>query len=125
MNPPEIVRVGPWRITGKLGRGGMGTVYEVEHETTHVHAALKLAAGELASSPRFRERFQREAKLAASVAHPNIVACLDSGEDGGRLYLVLELVRGGSLADRLRRGPIPWRKAARLGAEVARALEAL
>jgi serine/threonine-protein kinase len=119
------MRIGPWRIERELGRGGMGMVLEAEHETTHARAALKIVAGELASDPRFRERFLLEAKLAASVSHPNVVACLDSGVDQGRLYLALELAPGGSLADRVREGPLPWREVARLGAQIARALEAI
>jgi serine/threonine protein kinase/formylglycine-generating enzyme required for sulfatase activity len=119
------MRIGPWRIERELGRGGMGMVLEAEHETTHARAALKIVSGELASDPRFRERFLLEAKLAASVSHPHVVACLDSGVDQGRLYLALELAPGGSLADRVREGPLPWREIARLGAQIARALEAI
>jgi serine/threonine-protein kinase len=103
----------------------MGTVYEAESDATRARAALKLVSGELATVPKFRERFLREARLAATVKHRNVVACLGSGEDQGQLYLALELVRGGSLADRVKRGALRWREVATLGGQIARALAAI
>ncbi len=117
--------VGPWRPLEKLGQGGMGAVYEAEHATTHVRAALKVVSYDHARDPRFVERFRRESQLAKALKHPNVVACLDAGEEGGKLYLALELVRGGSLADRVKEGGLPWREVAQRGAEIARALGAL
>jgi serine/threonine protein kinase len=124
-SPGSPGRIGPWLLFRRLGQGGMGTVFEGVHETAQTRAAVKVIHRELASDPRYRERFQREAKLGRSVSHGNVVACLDAGEDQGRLYLALELVTGGSLADKVQHTGLPWREVARIGAEIARGLEAL
>jgi serine/threonine-protein kinase len=103
----------------------MGTVYVAEHETTRARAALKLVSREVASDPKFLERFQRETKLATQIQNPYVVSSLGVGESEGRLWLAMELVRGGSLADRVKLGKLPWPEVARFGAEIARALEAI
>jgi formylglycine-generating enzyme required for sulfatase activity len=92
---------------------------------TGQEAALKLVSSELAVDKRYLERFRREMQLAARIEHPNVVRCLGSGEASGKVWLALELVRGGSLADRLKKGPLPWKEAARTGAEIAHALAAI
>jgi formylglycine-generating enzyme required for sulfatase activity len=116
--------VGGFVIEGILGRGGMGTVYQARDPSGAV-VALKTIVGEDADDLVFRERFRREATAAVAVVHPGIVRCLGSGEHGRGLWIALELVPGGSLADRLKRGAMPWREAARLGAEIAHALAAV
>jgi serine/threonine-protein kinase len=117
--------LGPFRIVAPLGQGGMGAVYKARHEASGVEVALKVVLPDLAQEPGFVERFQREARAAAAVAHENVTACRGSGVDGGRLWLALELVAGGSLKDRLKQGRLPWREAAALGAGIARGLAAI
>jgi serine/threonine protein kinase len=117
--------LGPFRIVAPLGQGGMGAVYKARHEVSGVEVALKVVLPDLAQEPGFVERFQREARAAAAVAHENVTACRGSGVDGGRLWLALELVAGGSLKDRLKEGRLPWREAAALGAGIARGLSAI
>jgi serine/threonine protein kinase/formylglycine-generating enzyme required for sulfatase activity len=117
---------GPFRVVGTLGRGGMGVVYRAEDLRTGAPVALKVLAPELGRDRRFVERFHREAKAASAIDHPNVVRCLGSGTDRGIEWLALELVPRGSLATRIATGGrLPWREAALLGAEVARALEAV
>jgi serine/threonine-protein kinase len=117
--------VGPWRVVRLLGRGGMGSVYEARDEKTGARAAVKVIASEVADTAKFVERFRREAALASALRHPSVVACVGSGDVRGRLWIAFELVTGGSLAKRLEAGPLPWREAARHGAEIARGLEAI
>jgi serine/threonine protein kinase len=103
----------------------MGAVYRARDERTSREVALKLIAPELARDPVFLERFRREARAAASVRHEGVVGVHDVGEALGQVYLALELVEGGSLGARLARGPLAWREAAPLFADVARALGAI
>ncbi|HZU96076.1 MAG TPA: serine/threonine-protein kinase, partial [Planctomycetota bacterium] len=119
-------RVGPYRIEGLLGRGGMGAVHRAVDERTGTPVALKLLLPELARDLVFLERFRREGRLGAAIRAPNVVSLLEAGEADGQLYLAFELVGGGSLAARIARtGPIPWREAAALGAGIARGLAAV
>jgi serine/threonine protein kinase len=114
--------VGRYRIVRLLGEGGMGAVHEAEDPEVGRRVALKvLAPGDDA----FIERFRREAKLAAAVRHANVATLHASGEHEGQPYLVFELVEGGSLGDRLKRGALPWDEAARLASGVARGLAAI
>jgi serine/threonine protein kinase len=87
-----------YRIDSRLGRGGMGVVYRAHHLQLEREAALKLIAPELAETSGFRERFAREARLAAALAHPNIVTVYDAGEVDGTLYLAMQYVEGSDLA---------------------------
>ncbi len=100
-----------YAIEGTLGQGGMGRVYRGRHQALDRPVAVKvLDPALLAKSPSAAARFLREARLAAKIDHPNVVRVLDCGEEGGHHYLVMELVEGESLADRLaREGPLPWR----------------
>jgi formylglycine-generating enzyme required for sulfatase activity len=122
---PTNGRVGPWRLVRKLGQGGMGAVFEAEHEPTKARAALKLLAPDFAAEPKFRARFLREVQLGRAIVHDNVIASLDAGEADGQLYLALELLPGGSLADRVKKGALPAAEAIRLGAGIARGLAAL
>ncbi|MCO5171553.1 MAG: WD40 repeat domain-containing serine/threonine-protein kinase [Planctomycetes bacterium] len=117
-------RLGQYVVEDVIGRGGMGVVYRARDERLGRVVALKtIAAGE---DPRLRERFAREVRAAAAVTHEHVVRVWSVGEAGGRPVLVQDYVPGGSLADRLRAaGPLPWRDAARLGAQVARGLAAI
>ncbi len=113
------------RIVGIAGRGGMGVVYSAVEERLDRPVALKLIAGRHAADTEFRERFERESRLAASIDHPNIVPIYGAGEEDGRPYLVMRLVRGTDLQALLsERGRLDPDHAARIVAQVAAALDA-
>jgi len=90
-----------YRIIGELGQGGMGTVYKAEHVTIRRPVALKLLDPLLGKNDASVQRFEREAFAAGRIDHPNCVTVSDFGNDGGVLYLVMELVKGRSLTDLL------------------------
>jgi serine/threonine-protein kinase len=115
---------GRYRLRAVLGRGGMGEVYEADDLRLHRPVAVKLLRPDLERDPRVLERFRREARTAGSLMHPNIVAVHDVGSDGGRSFLVMELVRGHTLAEVIRsEAPLAPGRAARIAARVAEALE--
>ena len=117
------VPIGPYRVQRVLGAGGMGVVYLAEDPRLGRHVALKaLAPGD--GDPARAERLRREARLAASLAHPNVAAVYALEEYGGQLYMVSEYVPGETLRDRLGRGPVPVREAVDIVATMARALAA-
>ena len=119
---PETI--GPYHITGKLGEGGMGVVYNAHDSRLDRAVALKmiLASGDDESG---RKRFLREAQAAARVNHPNICRLYDIGEEGGRPFLVMELLEGEPLANRLTRGPMLVPEAVQIILSVLSALSAL
>jgi CheY-like chemotaxis protein len=91
-----------YRLESRIGRGGMGVVYRAQHINLERRAAVKIIAPDLAESSGFRERFSREARIAAGLQHPNIVTVYDAGEVEGTLYLAMQLVDGADLAAMLR-----------------------
>src|SRR5919106_5742501 len=95
--------VAGYRIEERIGRGGMGVVYRAEHLNLQRRAAVKIIAPDLAESEGFRERFTREARIAAALQHPNIVTVYDAGEVEGLLYLAMQYIEGQDLAAVLRR----------------------
>ena len=100
-------RFGPYRVERELGRGGMGVVY-LAHDTELGRAvAVKVLPEGLANDPERMARFEREARLLASVHHPNVAGIFAVGSTDGQRYLALEYVPGETLADRLSRGPLP------------------
>ena len=115
--------VGQYQIKAEVGRGGMATVYRGYQASLNRAVAVKVLAVELARDPDFRQRFQREAHAVAQLAHPHILAVYDFGEDPatGVVYLVTQFVEGGTLAGRMG-GPMPPTEAARIAAQIARAL---
>ena len=114
-----------FRIESLVGRGGMGVVYQATQLSLERPVALKLIAPELAADERFRERFLREARLAASLEHPHLLPVYEAGEAEGTLFLALRLVDGDSLAAVLRReGALPPERCIRLFTQLASALEA-
>src|SRR5215217_2857590 len=99
--------IGSYRIVAVLGRGGMGVVYRAEDVRLGRHVALKLLSSSLADDPRYRERFLRESRLAASIEHAAILPIYDAGEKDGLLYIAMRFVDGVDLAELLRRqGPV-------------------
>jgi TolB-like protein/tetratricopeptide (TPR) repeat protein len=118
--------LGPYRIVAFLARGGTGDVYRATDVRLQRDVALKLLASETrgAGDPQRVERFAREARLTASLDHPNIVRLYDVGSFDGRPYLVAELLDGETLRARIARGPLTIEAVLRFGAEVARGLVA-
>src|SRR4051795_295180 len=92
-----------YRIEERVGRGGMGVVYRAEHLNLRRRAAIKIIAPDLAESDGFRERFTREARIAAALQHPNIVTVYDAGEVDGILYLAMQYIEGNDLSAMLRK----------------------
>ena len=125
--PPEgtaLPRIPGYEVETVLGRGGMGIVFRARHLRLKRLVALKMALGGDFADPRERERFQREAEAAAGLRHPNVVQLHDVGDADGRPYLTMELVEGGSLAQKLAGTPQPARPAAELLAVLAGAVQA-
>ncbi|MGZ6340427.1 MAG: protein kinase domain-containing protein, partial [Candidatus Limnocylindrales bacterium] len=123
----EIGRVigSRYRLLELLGEGGMATIYRAHDGQLERDVALKLLRPEYGRDPDFVARFRQEAHSVASLSHPNIVSVFDFGTDPAGPFIVMEYVQGEDLASLLRRnGPLPPRRAARLTAEAARALEA-
>jgi serine/threonine protein kinase len=114
-----------FELVETLGTGGMGTVYKAHDTQLDRFVALKLLRKELGTSPRYALQLQQEAKVAALIDHPYVVQVFSVGHDHGRVYLVMELVEGGSLDDSIEeRAPLPETKVLRAGMEVAQGLRA-
>ncbi|MEU6075080.1 protein kinase [Micromonospora sp. NPDC047074] len=113
----------------RIGLGGMSEVWHADDEVLHRPVAVKALTREFATDPQLRATLQREARAAARLTHPHVTQVYDYGEatlDGGVVvpYLVMELVRGHNLADRLATGPLPWPEAVRMAGQIAAALTA-
>ncbi|MGB9070069.1 MAG: protein kinase [Candidatus Acidiferrales bacterium] len=106
-----------------LGAGGMGEVYRARDARLGREVAIKILPQHLSSNPQLRERFDREARAISSLNHPRICTLYDVGHQDGVDFLVMEYLEGESLADRLRRGPIPLKETLRVGMEVCEALD--
>ena len=114
-----------FRVESLIGRGATGAVYLAVDTKTSRRVALKLLTPELSEDERFRQRFMREAELAASLDHPHVVPILSFGEEDGRLYLAMAYVEGYDLRELLRRdGPLEPARTLNLVAQVAEALDA-
>ena len=116
-------RLGPYEIQAPVGAGGMGEVYRARDTRLGRTVAIKVLPGHLASSPELRQRFEREAKMIASLAHPHICALHDVGREGDVEFLVMEFLEGETLADRLAKGALPLDQTLRYGIEIADALD--
>lgn len=114
-----------YRLGERLAAGGMGSVYRAVDESLGRPVAVKVLRRELAGEPACLERFRREARAAAALSHPGVAGVYDYGELGGQPFIVMELVEGETLAERIAaRGRLPWTEAFALGEQVARALAA-
>ncbi len=112
-------KLGPYEILGPLGAGGMGAVYRARDTRLGREVAIKI------SSAQFTDRFEREARAVAALNHPNICHLYDVGAlPSGAGYLVMELIEGQTLTDRIRQGPIPTEEALHIAAQIRDALEA-
>jgi eukaryotic-like serine/threonine-protein kinase len=119
----RIQQIGPYTITRELGRGGMGVVYLARDVRLDRDVAIKALPEHLANDPDRLSRFQREAKVLASLNHPSIGAIYGIEEDSGQQYLVLEYVEGETLADMLDRRPLSMDDAIDIAVKIAEALE--
>src|SRR5207247_10888290 len=117
-------QLGTYEITALLGKGGMGEVYRARDTKLKRDVAIKILPGEFSRDADRVSRFQREAEVLASLNHPNVAAIYDLQEADGSRYLVLELVEGETLANRMARGPIPVEEALDVAKNICEALEA-
>ena len=117
-------KLGTYEIVGPLGAGGMGEVYRARDSKLKREVAIKVLPDAFARDAERVSRFQREAEVLASLNHPHIAAIYDLVEFGDSRFLVLELVEGETLADRIARGPIPMDEALAIARQIAEALEA-
>jgi serine/threonine protein kinase/Tol biopolymer transport system component len=115
-------KLGPYEIQSELGAGGMGEVYRARDTRLDRQVAIKILAAHLSSSPELKQRLEREARAISSLNHPHICHLYDIGSQGGTDYLVMEFLEGETVAERLRRGPLPLGEVLKVGAEVADAL---
>jgi len=122
VNIREGTTLGPYRVIERIGRGGMATVYRAYHPGLDRFVAIKVLPDFFADDPGYRERFQQEARSVARLKHPNIMEVFDYGYEDGVAYLVLELVEGGTLADRIG-APMELREVVQLLEQVAGALD--
>ena len=116
-------RLGHYEVVAPLGEGGMGEVYRARDTRLDRTVAIKLLPPRVGHDPERRARFEREARTISSLNHPHICTLFDVGEEQGSHFLVMELLEGESLADRLQRGPLPLDQVVKYGAQVADALD--
>src|SRR5215471_579337 len=117
--------IGNYRLVSELGKGGMGMVYRAEHVQLGRPAALKMLLPQLSSDAAMLQRFFNEARAASAIDHPGIVEIYDFGtHTDGRAYLVMAMLRGETLQERLARGSLPAMEVAGLAAQIAAALAA-
>jgi eukaryotic-like serine/threonine-protein kinase len=116
-------RLGPYVMQGLLGAGGMGEVYRATDTRLRRDVAIKIMPAALARDTEWTARFQRESRVLASLNHPHISAIYGVEQEGDTQALVLELVEGPTLADRIRQGPLPVEEALAIARQIAEALE--
>ncbi len=116
-------RLGPYEIVAPIGAGGMGEVYKAKDTRLERTVAVKVLPQHLSASPEIRQRFEREAKTISQLSHSNICALYDVGNADGVEYLVMELLEGETLSDRLAKGSLPLEQTLRFGTQIADALD--
>ena len=117
-------RLGPYELTAPIGAGGMGEVWRGKDTRLDRSVAVKILPPAFAEDEERRQRVEREAKAISSLNHPHICTLFDVGHEGDAHFLVMELLEGEVLADRLQKGPLPLDQVVKLGAQVAEALSA-
>ena len=124
-DPESLGRIGGYEVTGVIGAGGMGVVLKAHDRSLDRIVAIKVMSPHLASSGSARKRFAREAKAAAAVLHPNVIAIHSVASEDSNPYLVMPFVRGASLQKRIdSQGPLPLKDTLRIGAQIAAGLAA-
>ena len=104
---PSGTKLGPYEILAPLGAGGMGEVYRAKDTRLDRTVAIKVLASHLSTSPELKQRFEREARSVSALNHAHICQLYDVGSQSGTEYLVMEYLEGETLAERLRKGPLP------------------
>src|SRR5580704_3540837 len=117
-------KLGPYEILAPLGAGGMGEVYRALDTRLNREVAIKVLRGLVSNDPDRMLRFETEARAAAALNHPNILAVFQMGTYAQAPYLVTELLEGNTLAEVIKRGPMPARKVVDYGAQIAHGLAA-
>ena len=115
-------KLGPYEIVSLLGAGGMGEVYRARDTRLDRTVAVKILPTHLSNNPEAKQRFDREARSISSLNHPNICTLYDVGQQDGVDFLVMEFLEGETLADRLRKGPLPLEQVLKVGAEICEGL---
>src|SRR5882672_69670 len=115
-------KLGPYEIQSPLGAGGMGEVYRARDTRLERDVAVKVLPANLSSDPNLRQRLEREAKAVSKLSHPHICTLHDIGHQDGVDFIVMELVEGETLEQRLTKGPLPPDQTLRIAAQVADAL---
>ena len=115
--------LGPYEILALIGKGGMGEVYKARDTRLDRLVAIKTLPAHLAERPNLRERFEREAKTLANLKHPHICVLYDIGKQDGIDYLVMEYLEGETLAQRLKKGPLPLDQVLRYAIEISDAMD--
>lgn len=119
-------RLGRYALSAEIGRGGMGTVYSAQDEDLGREVALKIIAPQLASDPEFSARFLREARIAATLEHPNIVPVYEAGEIDGTLFIAMRMIRGATLEATIQEsGPLELPRVVRIARQLGSALDAV
>ena len=116
-------KLGPYEVIAPLGAGGMGEVYRARDTRLGRDVAIKVLPQHLTSNAEVRSRFEREARTISSLNHPHICTLHDVGREGEDEYLVMELVEGETLAERIGKGPLPMAELLKLGIQIADALD--
>lgn len=116
-------KLGPYEILSPLGTGGMGEVYRARDTRLDRTVAIKVLNSQLVANAELRARFEREARIVSQLQHPHICVLHDVGSDGTTEFLVMEYLEGESLADRLKRGPLPQAEPLKIAIQIADALE--
>src|ERR1700693_5495434 len=116
-------KLGPYEIQSPLGAGGMGEVYKARDTRLDRTVAVKILPSHLSENPEAKQRFDGEARTISSFNHTNICTRHDVGEQDGVDYLVMEYLEGETLADRLRKGPLPVDQVLKYGIEICEGLE--
>jgi dipeptidyl aminopeptidase/acylaminoacyl peptidase len=116
--------LGPYKVIAAIGAGGMGEVFRATDSRLGRDVAIKVLPTSFAGDADRRGRFEREAQAIAALSHPNVIAIFDTGVHEGQIYLVMELLEGGTLRERLSRGSLPVRKGHDIAVQIARGLGA-
>ena len=113
-------RLGPYEILSAIGAGGMGEVYRARDTRLERTVAVKVLPEHLTTNEELRQRFEREAKTISQLSHPHICALYDVGREGDTEYLVMELLEGETLSERLVKGPLLLEQTLRHGIEIVK-----